>query len=878
MSLAAGTRLGVYEVLEPIGAGGMGEVYRARDTKLQRDVALKSLPELFAIDPERLARFRREAQVLASLNHPHIGSIYGFEEGAGVHALVLELVPGPTLADRIAQGALPIDEAIVTAGQIIDALDAAHAQGIVHRDLKPANVKIRPDGTVKVLDFGLARAIESDPASVAAIQTPTITSPAMTQRGIILGTAAYMSPEQARGKVVDKRSDIWAFGAVVFEMLTGKRAFEGEEISDTLANVLRVEPDWKALPSNTPEAIRRLLRRCLEKDPKCRLHDISDARLELAEPDSVEAAVAVAAPGTARERLAWATLALSLAGVLAYMFFSEPRPTEVLRFHVSAPEQSTFGSSSGIGRLDGTSGASLSPDGTQLIFGATMQTGATQLWLRRLDSLTSRRLDGTDNGMMAFWSPDSKSIGFFSGGKLKTLQVADGSVQTICDVATPPRGGTWGSLDQIVFSAGVPPKMLRVPARGGVAVPIASIEGPMPRWPSFLADGRHFLYWAVVPSTATSGLFVGSTESGFVPRHIVATDSNGRVASNHLIYARGDALVRQAFDDRRLQVTGEATPIAELVLRSPAVGRADFTVSESGVLAYRAGVNLPTQFAWFDRSGKFIQTVGPPGNYRTPDLSPDGSRVAFTDVNARDIWILDLERGTSSRFTSSPLGETAPAWFPDGKKIVYRADGAGLFEKDVTGTGTEVKVWSEPVAGPSQVSADGKWIVYFAIVKDRAHDIFVMPTTGDRKPQSVIATPFAEVEPQLSPDGRWLAYASNETGRYEIYVQPFPTTGTRWQVSNAGGRQATWRKDGKELFFVADEGAKFYAVDIVHKPDRFDFGVPRFLFDMRANVFNTLRSYIPSPDGQRFLINMTRETANSPINIVHNWTADIDKR
>jgi Tol biopolymer transport system component len=876
MSLVTGTRFGVYEVLELIGAGGMGEVYRARDTKLQRDVALKSLPELFAADPERLARFKREAQVLASLNHPHIASIYGFEEAGGAHALILELVPGPTLGDRTAQGAVPLDEALPAARQIADALEAAHAQGIVHRDLKPANIKIRPDGTVKVLDFGLARAIDADPAAAAAAQTPTITSPAMTQRGIILGTAAYMSPEQARGKTVDKRSDIWAFGAVLYEMLAGKRAFEGEEISDTLANILKDQPDWKALPPNTPAAIRRLLRRCLEKDPKRRLHDISDARLELTETESVDRPAATIAPSIAgRERLAWGILVVSLTGFLAYALLNDRISTEVVRFQVGAPDNAAFGSNVGAGRAEGTSGAALAPDGTQIVFVSTDRTGATQLWLRRFDAFASRRLDGTENGMMPFWSPDSRSMGFFSGSKLKRLDLASGSIQTICDVATPPRGGTWGSLDQIVFSAGTPPKFVRVPARGGAGVPIASIDGPMPIWPSFLTDGRHFLYWAPVPSTESRGLFIGSTDPGSVPKHIVASDSNGTAVSGFLIYAQGEALVRQAFDADRFEVTGEPTPIADLVLRA-GVGRADFTVSESGVLAYRAGVSLPNQFAWFDRSGKFIETVGPPGNYRTPDLSPDRTRLAFTDVNARDIWILDLVRGTSSRFTSGPSSETAPAWFPDGKKIAYRTDQGGLFEKDVTGTSTERHLTSGPTLGPSQVSPDGKWIFYFAFVKDRGADIFVVPTAGSRTPQAVITTPFSEVEPQLSPDGRWLAYASSETGRNEIYVQPFPTTGTRWQVSNAGGRQPVWRKDGKELFFVADD-AKFYAVDIVDKPDRFDFGVPHFLFDMRANVFNALKSYIPSPDGQRFLINMLRETADAPINVVHNWTAEIKK-
>jgi eukaryotic-like serine/threonine-protein kinase len=883
MALAPGVRLGVYEVRELIGAGGMGEVYRGHDTRLHRDVALKILPELFALDPDRLARFKREAQVLASLNHSNIASIFGFEESHGVHALVLELVEGPTLAYRIAQGPLSLDEALPSARQIAEALEAAHTQGVVHRDLKPSNIKIRSDGTVKVLDFGLAKALAGDVATPVTAQSSTITSPAVTQIGVILGTAAYMSPEQARGKPTDKRSDIWAFGSVLYEMLTGRLAFDGDDVSDTLANVLKREPEWGALPAETPAAVRRVLRRCLEKDPRRRIQDIADARLDLDEKEVSVAAVSL--PSTSRllnrERVAWALLAVALSSVLAYTLLKEQPATPVVRFQINPPEKASFGSSAGIGKAAGTSGGTLSPDGTQLAFVATDQSGRTLLWLRPLDSFTARALVGTDDALMPFWSPDGRSIGFFVGGKLKRIDPANGSTQTIAEVPVPPRGGTWGSRDVIVFSSGTPSRLARVSARvGGAVTPVPTAAGGFfPRFPSFLPDGRHFLYTDRVRlEGGPAGLYVASVEPGFEPKRIVASDSNGVFASpGLLLFMREITLLQQPFDLDRMEVTGEAMPIVQQVSYNPGVGLADFSVSATGVLAYRSASNRSNQFAWFDRAGHMLETVGPPGNYRTHDLSPDGKRLVFTDVNQGDLWIFDLSRQTLSKFTANPGVETAPVWFPDGTKIAYRSDQGGLFEKDASGTGTERLLLDESINGPCQVSPDGKWLLYFAVTPGKTQDIFVLPTTGDRKPKLIVQTPFPDVEPQLSPDGRWLAYASTETGRNEIYVQPFPSTGQRWPISNSGGRQPLWRAaDGKELFFVSDD-KKFYAVDILDKSGSFDYGVPHFLFDMPANVWNARNSYVPSRDGKRFLVNMLLETDNAQISVVQNWQAGMKK-
>jgi serine/threonine protein kinase len=876
MALTLGSRVGGYEVSQLIGAGGMGEVYRGHDIKLNRNVALKILPDAFAQDPDRLGRFRREAQLLASLNHPNIGSIFGFEESDGIHALVLELVEGPTLADRIAGGPLSLDEAMPIARQIAEALAAAHSQGIVHRDLKPANIKCRPDGTVKVLDFGLAKAAIGDTASASVTLSPTMTSPALTQMGMILGTAAYMSPEQARGRPADKRSDIWAFGAVLYEMLTGKAAFAGDDVSYTLANILKAEPAWNALPAGTPPTIVRALRRCLEKDPNRRTHDISDARLDLEEQEHSVAAVVV--PTKPRlltaERVAWVLLAASLAGGFGYLALRPTAPPAVVRFQVNPPEESVFGSTSGIGRADGTSGAMLSPDGTRLAFVATGKNGRSEIWLRRLDSFTARPLPGTGDVLMPFWSADSRSIGFFADGKLKRIDTTDGSIATITDAAGVPRGASWGTRDVIVFSVGTPPTLARVSAAGGEVTSIVTQGSVFARWPSFLPDGRHFLYLGLLRADdAARGVLVGSIEPGFEPRSVVASDSNAMFAApGVLLFMRGERLMQQRFDPDRLEVSGDATPVVEDVFYNPGAGRADFTVSNSGVLAFRSSSNRGNQFAWFDRAGTLLETVGAPGNYRTPDLSPDGQRLVYGDVNQRDVWIFDLLRKTSSRFTNGPGSETAPVWFPDGTKVAYRIDQRGMFEKDVTGTGAERVLLAQPVNGPDQVSADGKWILYFAVTPGGNQDVYVLSTAGESKPQLVVQTPFADVEPQFSPDVRWLAYASNENGRYEVYVQAFPSTGRRWQISNSGGRQPLWRSDGKELFFIGDD-RKFYAVDASGSANSgsFEYGVPHFLFDMRANVFNSRNSYVPSRDGKRFLVNMLLEADDAPINVVHNW-------
>jgi eukaryotic-like serine/threonine-protein kinase len=883
MPLQAGSSLGTYEIQELIGVGGMGEVYRARDLRLNRAVALKTLPALVATDPERLARFKREAQVLASLNHANIGGIYGFEESAGVPALILELVDGPTLADRIAHGPVPLDEALPIATQIAEALEAAHASGIVHRDLKPANIKVRAGGSVKVLDFGLAKAVSSDGSGAEASGSPTITSPALTRLGVILGTAAYMSPEQARGREADARSDIWAFGCVLFEMLAGTRPFEGSEVTDTLASILKSDPDWRVLPAETPSGIRRVLRRCLEKDPRRRFHHIADVRLEIEDalaPGDSHAVPAVRRTAHLREGLAWSMAAvalLSLVGHVAYVARKAAPAVPVERFQIDSPPNTTLGTQLGVAGK-----AAVAPDGTRVAFAATDQSGRSQLWIRAFDSFDAVALPGTEGGTLPFWSPDSRSVAFFGGGKLRRVDAAGGKPQTICDTQSIPRGGTWGAGGDIVFSSGGAAKLYRVSDRGGRAVPFSTRPGETifePSWPEFLPDGRTFLYWSR-SATEGAGVYARSLDTDAASKWLLASDSQAVYdPSGFLLFTRGRVLVRQRFDATRLEVSGDPTPVAEGVATITLLGGALFSLSTTGVLTFQPESDSTSQFTWVDRAGKPLEHLGVPGRYRYPDLSPDRQRLAYVNGADGNVWILDLKRQLSSPFTTGGMA-VGPVWSNDGATIFYRKPAAqnfqgGIYEKSASGATAEKLFFEGRMNGPSQVSKDGRWLLYFASPEgESAQDVFVLPLKGDRKPQRIVQSPYPDVEPRLSPDGKFVAYASTPTGRLEVFVEPFPATGERWPISNSGGRQPLWREDGGELYFVSDVDNRFYAVAIEPGP-KFDYGPPRFLFDMRASVVNARNSYIPGPDGKRFLVNMELGTAAPPIHVIRNWTAGV---
>lgn len=872
MSLAIGSRLGPYEIVAPLGAGGMGEVYRARDSKLNRDVAIKVLPPAFAEDPERMARFEREAQVLAALNHPNIAQIYGIEQGA----LIMELVEGEDL-----HGPVPIETALDYARQIAAGLEAAHEKGIIHRDLKPANIKVTGNGTVKLLDFGLAKAgVESAAVTgQSPTQSPTL-SLAMTQAGVILGTAAYMSPEQARGKPVDKRADIWAFGVVLYEMLTGRLLFGGgETVTDTLASVVKEEPDWSALPGDTPPRVRRLLERCLRKDSKTRLQAIGEARIAIDEPEPEPSTAAVPASVPRRNWVPWAAagaFALLALGLAVAWLRHPAEETQTFKVSVLPPEKGAF-----LPR----SLPSVSPDGRHLAFAAAYE-GKRQLWIRDLDALAARPIPGTDEAIEPFWSPDSRFVAFFADGKLKKVDITGGPALTLCDAAgAGGRGGSWSKNDVIVFTPSVAAGLFRVPAAGGTATPLTAVDRAAGetshRFPWFLPDGRHFLF-TVRAEQQKSAIYVGDLESKD-RRQLVAAACNAAYSPpGFLLFLRERTLMAQPFDAAGLRTTGEPFPIAEEVDYIEGQIQAQFAVSQTGVLAfYAGGLANHSQLTWLDRGGKSLGTVGPPGNIREVAISPDGATVAMARMDPQmvttDIWFHDLVHGTDSRFTFDHTTDEAPVWSPDGSRILFasiRTGKSGIYQKLVTGAGKEVLLCqTASLSIPTDWSRDGRFAIFENIDAHTRYDVWVLPLSGDRKPFPFLQTESRELNGKLSPDGRWLAYQSDETGRPEVYVQTFPGQEGKWQVSATGGTRPVWRRDGKELFFISADD-RLMAVD-VKSGVRFEHGVPKPLFEARTPSYAT---FDVSRDGKRFLMaNLLDQGATQAMTVVINWQAGLKR-
>jgi eukaryotic-like serine/threonine-protein kinase len=877
-----GRRFGPYLLRERIGAGGMGEVYRARDTKLGRDVAIKVLPQAFADDPDRIARFEREARVLASLDHPHIGTIHGIEESDGIRALVLALVEGETLADRITSGPLPVAEVLEYAKQITEALEAAHDKNIIHRDLKPGNIKITPAGVIKVLDFGLAKLWTGETASTRGDNlTPSSMQSAGTRMGTILGTAAYMSPEQARGKPVDRRTDIWAFGCVLFEMLTGTRAFAGQDAADVLAGIIEREPDFKSLPATTPPAILRLLRRSLEKDHRRRLSDIADARLEIDEAIA-EPAAPVALPTGARWRVvAVASLltAIVLSGLVALYLRQGVPELAINRFEIVTPSP-TFDSVS----------FALSPNGRQLLFIANAG-GQQQLWIRPLDQTLAQPLAGTEGASFPFWAPDSRSIGFFADRKLKRLDLSGGQPLELAD-APVALGGSWSSEGTILFASNeslLITKLMRVPATGGVTTPVPGADFGSPRFPEFLPDGRHFLFFMRWTSGDRDGVYLGALDTPEVRRLLTIDQAVAYAPPGYLLFVRQGVLMAVSFDASSGTVVGEPMPVAHAVNSIPG-RRGAFSVSSNGLLAHRAGSVSGRQLTWFDRAGKVVGTMGPPdsGPFASPDIAPDGQRVAIGRGVAGnvDIWLLDAAANVWSRFTFDPSGENYPVWSPDGTRLVFTSDRARedrqltqIFDKPSDGSGdarllftsTSNQVW------PLDWSSDGRALLYSNQDPKTDGDLWALPLTGDRTPFPVVRTPFLEDEGQFSPDGRWVAFRSNQSGRDEIYVQAFPGLAGSQLVSTRGGSQPRWRRDGKELFYVAaDETLMVVSIGSA-AGQKLGTGKPVPLFRTRlAAGDQPKQQYAVAPDGQRFLMNVLAEEANvPPITIVQNWTVGL---
>jgi len=872
MPLSAGTSVGPYEILAPIGAGGMGEVYRARDTRLDREVAIKVLPALLAQDPERLARFEREAKVLASLNHPNIAQIYGIED----RALVMELVPGAPL-----QGPLTLATTLNYAYQIAGALEAAHDKGIIHRDLKPSNIMITPEGVVKVLDFGLAAIPSRDVDVSNPANSPTLTI-AATQAGMILGTAAYMSPEQAAGKPVDKRADIWSYGVVLWEMLSGGRLFDAETISHTLADVLRAPINFDKLPKETPRGIRDLLKRCLDRDAKNRLRDIGEARIAiLVETQNLgkEPDVAVTAPPRSRtSRTGWiaAGMLAVIAAVLAFVHFRETHPPQrVGRFQVELPEKTS------------NPVFEISPDGRTLAFTAA-QSGRRRMWIRPIDSLTAQAVPGTEDATYLFWSPDSASIGYFVPGKLKKVALTGGPSQTLCDAADG-RGGTWNKDGVIVLSPGPGAPPIRVSAAGGTPVPLVlnGIDG-FERYPVFLPDGKRFLFEVSNAKPASNGIYVGSLD-GSAPAKLlpdessaeyVAGDSSGK--GGLLLFRREGSLMAVPFDPMAARSTGEAFPVAEQIGISANTNHAAFSVSGNGILAY-SGASLGAELremSWIDRAGKRTP-IGEPAGIVVAAISPDGKRIVFSKIaeqakDGSDLWMLDVARGVSSRFTFRPGISADPVWSPDGSRIVFSVDNNSIYEKPANGAGEEKLLNGGGVnSRPQDWSPDGRILVYEDFGRNTAQDLWLLPLEGDRKPRPYLETPFDERDAQFSPDGRWMAYASNESGLLQVYVQPVPASSGKFQISSAGGTQPRWRRDGKELFYISAED-KLMAVEVKIN-NTFEAGSPKALFDLQQNSMAGRWAYQPAADGQRFLVLSNARSASPLITVVLNWQAGLRK-
>ena len=815
----AGQRLGPYEIISTLGAGGMGEVYRARDTKLNRDVAIKVLLPAVANDSDRLARFSREAQVLASLNHPNIAHIYGVEEANGVTALVMELVEGEDLSQRISRGAIPIDEALPIARQIAEALEGAHDHGIIHRDLKPANIKVRPDGTVKVLDFGLAKQGSGIGAqgSGGAANSPTLSIHA-TEAGIILGTAAYMSPEQAAGKAVDKRTDVWAFGVVLLEMLTGRQTFAGETVSHVLAAVLKDQPDWTALPRDTPESIRKLLRRCLEKDRKRRLADAADARLELDDTqtssgsDATHVAPAVTQPAW-RRALPWAFAGV-LAAALVLTLWAPWRASS------AAPALMRFSAELGadVSLVLGTGDvAALSPDGTVIAFVAQKSDSANpQIYVRRLSQAVASPLAGTDDASTPFFSPDSQSIAFFQNGKLKKIPLTGGAAVTLTD-AVDPRGGAWGDDGTIVFLPSPRGTLMRLAAGGGIPEAVTALaDGEVSqRWPQVLPGGKGVLFTSGGAGQAyDDATLVVQPVTG--PRSVILQGGyHGRyISTGHLLYMRHSTLFAVPFDLERLAVAGPPVPVLEGVATNTVTAGAQFTFAANGMGAYLPGENVSTGWTinWRDRAGNTTTLRATPANLGNPSFAPDGRRLALqiTDGNPNDNWIYEWARDILTRLTFDPSNDTKPVWTHDSRRIVFTsAAPPNLFWQRSDGTGE-----AQRLTESAQFQQAGSWhpngsvLAFEQLSSATGWDLMLLPMAGDEasgwkpgKPTVFLNSPFNETEAMFSPDGRWLAYVSNESGRNEIYVRPFPGPGGKWQVSADGGVTPTWSRAKPELLY-----------------------------------------------------------------------------
>jgi eukaryotic-like serine/threonine-protein kinase len=895
MALQVGSRLGPYEILAPIGAGGMGEVYKARDTRLDRTVAIKVLPEHVSSNPELKARLEREAKALSGFQHPHICTLYdvGRQEGAAgeVDYLVMEYLEGETLATRLERGALPTTELLRIAIAVADALDKAHRQGVVHRDLKPGNI-ILTKGGAKLLDFGLAKERRGAVAASSLTGLPTRAQP-LTAQGTIVGTFQYMAPEQIEGADADARADIWALGCVLYEMATGRRAFEGKTQASVIAAILAAEPPAiGTLRSSSPQAFDHVIRTCLAKDPEERFQSAHDLLLQLrfiALDSASGAAAAVAAhrgrPGRGA-LVAWgvaAVASLVAIGSVTLLLRSAPPQSQVVRAVILPPEKVVL-------ELTGDfSGPPVfSPDGSQLAFVARAD-GIKSVWVRPLNALAAHRLDDTEGASFPFWSADSRQIGFFAEGKLRRIPAAGGPTAIVAD-APNARGGTWSRDNVILFAPNYQSALFRVPAAGGTASPATQMDShkhSTHRWPLFLPDGKHFLFLATNHAGGdprANGIYYATIDGG-EPRLLVTSDSNALFASGQILYHSQTALMAQPFDPGSGKLLGDPTALINGVQFDTGVWRAVASVSDTGAMVYvRGSAILGAELAWFDRGGKEIGARLPRDSYRDPTMSPDGRKLAVAIGDPlRTIWIIDLAQGSRTRLTFDTAIHINPAWSPDGRFVAYTSGAppnASIHRKGVDGsTPDELLVEEKDVALQTPAfSPDGKFLVYIRATGPSGNGICALPLSGDRTPRLIVPSPSPQTllnYPRVSPDGRWLAYSSNESGRTQLYVTSFPSGAGKWQVSGVAGDMPAWRKDGREIYFVS--ASELQVVEVSSVANQFTFGTPRTIAIL-GNAIAAGRVFDAMPDGSRFIAPIVPTDSASPIQLLLNWPAELEAK
>jgi serine/threonine protein kinase len=901
MGLPSGTKLGPYEVQEPLGAGGMGEVYRARDTRLGRDVAVKVLPTHLAADSELRQRMEREARSISSLNHPHICTLHDVGSQDGVDYLVMEYLQGETLADRLHRGPMPLQEALKIAIDVADALDKAHVNGVVHRDLKPANIMLTKSGA-KLMDFGLAKPAPGMGAAAAAgpstPTTPTMTVAAfanaasnLTQKGTVVGTFQYLAPEVLQGAEADARSDIFSFGCVLYEMVAGRRAFEGKSQFSVLGAILDHEPEWlSAIRPDLPSRLDEIVRRCLAKSPEQRYGCMHDVKIQLQEVTETAperpAATATASPVSKVPWLIAAAAVLAAVTIAALYFAHTPKPPAVIRSSILPPPGTGF-----VTMLPSSGPPVLSPDGTRLAFAARDAKGKILLYVRPLNATQAQALDGTDGAMYPFWSFDSRNVGFFASGKLKKINADGGPPQNLCDVGNA-RGGAWSQDGVILFTPTTTQPLMRVSAAGGNPEPATELDVARSenshRWPEFLPDGKHFLFWARSSKGPHEDYLYTGELGSLHAKMLLKSDSMAIYASGYLLYLRDQALIAQPFDLSRLELKGDPVMVTEQVGMNGATVRPLFTASQTGMLVYQSGnMSGGWDLLWFDRDGKAAGRVGSPDRYIQPALSPDGKRIAVNiytgSQGVGDIWIFDTTRGTNTRLTFGPANNGSTVWSPDGKTIYYSSSTKGLphiSSKAADGSGSEriILETSNTAEVPLSLSPDGHYLAYLRkdLSKDAGSHIWLLPLSGDGKPVPILQDTWTERDGQISPDGKWMAYTSNESGRNEVYITPFPGGGAKWQVSKDGAIWPKWRSDGKEIYFL-DGLDNIVAVDVTPGGNAVNLGVPHVLFQ----AIGVQRDYGPfevTADGKKFLVNSgSLNQGSEPFTLVQNWTDDLKK-